>query len=100
MGPRVVKVAHREFVNIAYSQLGCRRDRDDDPVPKSRWLYIDYHERNVPKSVVLCMDKNDYKKIFDAVRAHTGNEVESVGGTKGKANKETNAKETKDRENS
>ena len=59
---------------------------------KSHWLYIDYHEQDVPKSVVLRMDKNEYKKIFDAVKAHTGKEVEFVGEAKSKANKKTNAK--------
>ena len=34
------------------------------------------------------MDKNEYKKIFDAVKAHTGKEVEFVGDAKNKANKD------------
>ena len=55
---------------------------------KSHWLYIDYREQNVPKSVVLRMDKHDYQKIFDAVKAHTGKEVEMIGdASKGKKNK-------------
>lgn len=49
---------------------------------KSHWLYIDYHEQNVPKSVVLRMDKGDYKKIFEAVKTHTGKEVEFIGDAK------------------
>ncbi len=54
---------------------------------KSHWLYIDFHEENAPKSIVLRMDKNDYKNIFDAVKAHTGKEVELLGDA-GKAKKE------------
>jgi hypothetical protein len=46
---------------------------------KSHWLYIDFHEQNAPKSLVLRMDKNEYKKIFDAVKSHTGKEVEFTG---------------------
>lgn len=55
---------------------------------KSHWLYIDYHEENAPKSVVLRMDKNDYKKIFEAVKTHTGKEVEFLGDDKDKAKKD------------
>jgi hypothetical protein len=46
---------------------------------KSHWLYIDFHEQNIPKSVVLRMDKNEYKKIIEAVKTHTGKEVEFLG---------------------
>lgn len=55
---------------------------------KRHWLYIDYHEQSVPKSVVLRMDKNDYKKILEAVETHTGKEVEMPGDTKDKSKKE------------
>ena len=51
---------------------------------KSHWLYIDYHEQNIPKTVVVRMDKGDYKKIFEAVKAHTGKEVEMLGDAKDK----------------
>lgn len=114
-GTLVVKVADREVVNIAYSQLDkfsyeyTKKHRITQGAvvmvaslgagaivmmtkSKSHWLYIDYHEQDVPKSVVLRMDKNEYKKIFDAVKAHTGKEVEFVGETKSKANKKTNGK--------
>lgn len=56
---------------------------------KSHWLYIDYREQNVPKSLVLRMDKNEYEKIFDAVKAHTGRDVQllsDAGKGKGKGN--------------
>lgn len=52
---------------------------------KSHWLYIDFHEQSAPKTLVLRMDKNEYKKIFDAVKAHTGKEVEFLGDAKGKS---------------
>jgi hypothetical protein len=55
---------------------------------KSHWLYIDYHEQNIPKSVVLRMDKNDYKRIFEAVKTHTGKEVEFLGDANDKSKKE------------
>ena len=52
---------------------------------KSHWLYIDFHEQNAPKTLVLRMDKREYKKIFDAVKLHTGKEVEFIGDAKGKS---------------
>jgi len=60
---------------------------------KSHWLYIDYHEQNAPKNVVLRMDKGNYKKIFDAVKSHTGKEVEFLGDAKEKSRKEAKAKD-------
>jgi hypothetical protein len=52
---------------------------------KSHWLYIDFHEQSAPKTLVLRMDKNEYKKIFDAVKVHTGKEVEFLGDAKRKS---------------
>ena len=34
---------------------------------KSHWLYIDYRERNATKSIVLRLDKSDYRKIIEAM---------------------------------
>ena len=42
---------------------------------KSHWLYIDYKDQNAAKSLVLRLDKKDYTKVFDAIKAHTGQEV-------------------------
>ena len=52
---------------------------------KSHWLYIDFHEQNVPKTLVLRMDKKEYKRIFDAVKLHTGKQVEFLGDANGKS---------------
>jgi hypothetical protein len=46
---------------------------------KSHWLYIDYHEQNVPKVIVLRMDKGEYKKIIAAVNTQTGKQVQYLG---------------------
>jgi hypothetical protein len=45
----------------------------------SHWLEIHYHEGNVPKSFVLRMDKHEYIRILDAVKAHTGKDAEVLG---------------------
>jgi hypothetical protein len=54
---------------------------------KSHWLYIDYHEQNAPKTLVLRMDKHEYKNIIAAVTADTGKEVQFLGDAGGKKNK-------------
>ncbi len=52
---------------------------------KSHWLYIDYHDQDVPKTIVLRMEKGQYKKICDAIQAHTGKTVQYEGeASKGK----------------
>jgi hypothetical protein len=106
-----IRVADREFVTVPYDQLDkfsyeyTKKHRITQGVvvmvaslgagaivmltkSKSHWLYIDYHEQNIPKNVVLRMDKNDYKKIFDAVKIHTGKEVEILADSKDKSKKE------------
>lgn len=116
-----VRVADHDFVTVPYDQLDkfsyeyTKKHRITQGAvvmiaslgagaivmltqSKSHWLYIDYHEQNVPKSVVLRMDKNDYKKIFDAVKAHTGKEVEFLGGAKEKSKKDNKKPKDKDKE--
>ena len=116
----VVRVADRDVVLIPYSQLDkfsyeyTKKHRITQGAivmvaslgagaivmltkSKSHWLYIDYQEQNVAKSIVLRMDKNEYKKIFDAVKQHTGKEVEFLADAKkdqDKKDKEKDKNET------
>jgi len=106
----VVRVADRDFVTIPYGQLDkfsyeyTKKHRITQGAvvmvaslgagaivmltkSKSHWLYIDFHEQNVPKSVVLRMDKKEYQKIFDAIETHTGKQVEFLGDAKKKDEK-------------
>ena len=46
---------------------------------KSHWLEIDYHKGEVPRTFVLRMDKHEYIRILDAVKAHTGKDAEILG---------------------
>ncbi len=62
---------------------------------KSHWLYIDFHEQTAPKSVVLRMDKNDYKNICAAVKTHTGKEVQGLEDDKAKKEKKKDEKKDK-----
>jgi hypothetical protein len=104
----IVRVADRDFVTIPYDQLDkvsyeyTKKHRVTQGAivmvaslgagaivmltkSKSHWLYIDYHEQNAPKIVVLRMDKHEYKNIIAAVTTHTGKEVQFLGDTGGKA---------------
>ena len=109
----VVRVADRDFVTVPYERLDkfsyeyTKKHRVTQGAivmvaslgagaivmltrSKSHWLYIDFHEQNAPKTVVLRMDKKEYKNIFDAVKTHTGKEVEFLGDAKDKSKKEHN----------
>ncbi len=114
----VVRVADRDFVTIPYDQLDkfsyeyTKKHRITQGAivmvaslgagaivmltkSKSHWLYIDFHEQNAPKSVVLRMDKGEYQRIFDAVKTHTGKEVEFLGDGKAKSKKEATTDDAK-----
>ena len=104
----IVRVADRDFVTIPYDQLDkvsyeyTKKHRVTQGAivmvasfgagaivmltkSKSHWLYIDYHDQNAPRTVVLRMDKHEYKNIIAAVTTHTGKEVQFLGDTGGKA---------------
>ena len=46
---------------------------------RSHWLEIDYHQGEILKAFVLHMDKHEYLRILDAVKAHTGKDAEILG---------------------
>ena len=105
----VVRVADRDFVTVPYDQLDkvsyeyTKKHRVTQGAivmvaslgagaivmltkSKSHWLYIDYHEQNAPKSLVLRLDKSDYQKIIASIKTHSGKDVEMLaqdGKTKG-----------------
>ena len=54
---------------------------------KSHWLYI-----------VLRMDKSDYKKIFEAVKTHTGKDVEMLGDANDKSKKDQKKEASQDKD--
>jgi hypothetical protein len=50
---------------------------------KSHWLYIDYKEQGTPKSVLLRLDKKEYKHVLTAAENQTGKRVEYLNDTPG-----------------
>jgi hypothetical protein len=112
----VVRVADRDFVTVPYDQLDTfsyeytKKHRVTQGAivmvaslgagaivmltkSKSHWLYIDFHQQSVPKTVVLRMDKKEYKNIFEAVKTHTGKDVKFLGDAKDKSKKEHKEKD-------
>jgi hypothetical protein len=49
---------------------------------KSHWLYVDYKDNSVPKTLVLRMDKKEYKDIIMTAQGQTGKEVLFTSGTR------------------
>ncbi|MFZ1135510.1 MAG: hypothetical protein WAN69_11205 [Candidatus Korobacteraceae bacterium] len=107
----IVRVADRDFVVIPYDQLDkvsyeyTKKHRITAGAlvmvaslgagavvmltsSKSHWLYMDYHEQNIPKVVVLRMDKEEYKDIIAAFTSHTGKDVDYLGKADKKQHKE------------
>jgi hypothetical protein len=62
---------------------------------KSHWLYIDFHEQNAPKTVVLRMDKKNYKDICQSIKTHTGKDVLMLGDEKANSKKAQPEKQDK-----
>jgi len=48
---------------------------------KNHWLEFDFHDQNIPKVLIVKLDKKDYQKVCDAAKAHTGKEVDMLGKT-------------------
>lgn len=43
------------------------------------WLVMHYNDQDVPRTYIVRMHKHEYLRILDAVKAHTGKEVEVLG---------------------
>ena len=103
----VVRVADRDFVTIRYDSIDkfsyeyTKKHRITQGAilmvaslgagavvmltkSKSHWLYIYYHQESGPASLVLRMDKKNYKRILDTAKTQTGKEVEFLGDVKGR----------------
>src|ERR1019366_4843492 len=98
----VVRVADRDFVAIPYDKIDklsyeySKKHRITQGAivmvaslgagavvmltqSKSHWLYTYYHQESGASSLVLLMDKKNYKQILDAATAQTGKQVEYLG---------------------
>jgi hypothetical protein len=103
----VVRVADRDFVNIPYDKIDklsyeySKKHRITQGAivmvaslgagavvmltkSKSHWLNVDFHQESGPSSLVLRMDKKNYKTILNTATAQTGKQVEFLGDAKSK----------------
>jgi hypothetical protein len=83
-----VRPAKGETVTMPYGQIDkCSYEYTAELTmafteAKSHWLRIDYHEQDAHKTFVLLMDKHDYLRVLDALKTHTGIDVEILGNAK------------------
>jgi hypothetical protein len=49
---------------------------------KSHWLYIDFHDQDGKRTIVLRLDKKDVAAILDAFKKQTGRDVINLGEVK------------------
>ena len=45
---------------------------------KSHWFTIEYHEENAPKTLVLRLDKSEYKQVLKVATTSTGKDVANL----------------------
>jgi hypothetical protein len=80
-----VRPSKGDVVSIPYSQIDkCSYQFTEERTialteAKTHWLELDYHDQDARKVLVLHMEKNDYVRILEAVKAHTGIDVELLG---------------------
>jgi len=79
-----VRPAKGDPVTIPYSQIDkCNYEYTNALMgDKNYWLEIDYHDQETHKVLVLHMSKNNYIRILDALKTHTGIDAEIVGNAK------------------
>jgi hypothetical protein len=75
-----VRPAKGDAVTIPYKQIDkCTYEFTEILSAKTHWLQINYHDGEVPKVLVLRMEKADYLRILDSLKAHTGIDAEILG---------------------
>lgn len=76
-----VRPAKGQAVTVPYGQIDkCSYEYTTEVMDaKTHWLEIEYHDRDAHKLLVVRMQNKDYLRILDAVKAHTGLDVELLG---------------------
>jgi hypothetical protein len=80
-----VRPAKGAAVTVPYNQIDkCTYEYTEEATmvlsaSKIHWLRIDYHEQNAAKILVLRLNKRNYIRILDALKAHTGIDAELFG---------------------
>jgi hypothetical protein len=66
-------------VTIPYSEISKFSYEFTMQTSKTHWLEIHYTHDQIPKTLVLHMDRHNYLRILDAIKTHTGQDAEVLG---------------------
>lgn len=66
-------------VKIPYAEISKCSYEFTMQTSKTHWLEIHYTHDQIPKTLVLRMDRHNYLRILDAVKTHTGQDAEVLG---------------------
>lgn len=68
-----------ESIKIPYAEISkCSYEFTMEPT-RNYWLEVHYTHDQIPKTAVLHMDRRNYLRVLDAVKAHTGQDAEVLG---------------------
>ena len=66
-------------IKVPYTEISkCSYEFTMQPT-RNHWLEIHYTHDQIPKTVVLHMDRRNYLRILDAIKTHTGKDAEVLG---------------------
>ena len=66
-------------VKVPYAEISkCSYEYTMEPT-RNYWLEVHYTHNQIPKTLVLHMDRRNYIRILDAIKAHTGQDAEVLG---------------------
>lgn len=68
-----------EPIKIPYAEISKCSYEFTMQTTRNYWLEIHYTHDQIPKTMVLHMDRRNYLRILDAVKAHTGKDAEILG---------------------
>jgi len=66
-------------VTIPYSEISKCSYEFTMQTSKTHWLEIHYTHAQIPKTLLLRMDRHNYLRILDAIKTHTGRDAEVLG---------------------
>ena len=68
-----------EPIKIPYAEISKFSYEFTMQTTRNYWLEIHYTHDQIPKTVVLHLDRRNYLRVLDAVKAHTGKDAEILG---------------------
>lgn len=66
-------------VKIPYAEISKFSYEYTTQATRNYWLEIHYTHDQIPKTLVLHLDRRNYLPILDAVKTHTGKDAEILG---------------------